>query len=159
MDEDDAGTLRRLLSYGEGTAGGLMNPDVIILGPTATVAEALARIREPDWLVSVAAQVFVTQPPWVPPTGRYLGVAHFQRLLREPPGMELSALPRAASPACRPTPPSARSRNGWPPTTCWPSPCATSSNGCSARSRWTTCSTARCRPTGGSASDRSGRVS
>ena len=90
MDEDDAGTLRRLLSYGEGTAGGLMNPDVIILGPTATVAEALARIREPEWLVSVAAQVFVTQPPWVPPTGRFLGVAHFQRLLREAPGLELS---------------------------------------------------------------------
>jgi CBS domain-containing protein len=90
MDADDAGTLRRLLSYGEGTAGGLMNPDVIIVGPTSTVAEALARIREPDWLVSVAAQVFVTQPPWVPPTGRYLGVVHFQRLLREAPGLELA---------------------------------------------------------------------
>jgi CBS domain-containing protein len=89
MDADDAGTLRRLLSYGEGTAGGLMNPDVIVVGPTSTVAEALARIREPDWLVSVAAQVFVTQPPWVPPTGRYLGVVHFQRLLREAPGLEL----------------------------------------------------------------------
>ena len=90
MDEDDAGTLRRLLSYGEGTAGGLMNPDVIILGPNATVAEALARIREPDWLVSVAAQIFVTRPPWVPPTGLFLGVVHFQRLLREAPGLELA---------------------------------------------------------------------
>ena len=90
MDEDDAGTLRRLLSYGEGTAGGLMNPDVIVLGPTATISEAQARIREPDWLVSVAAQVFVTQPPFVPPNGRYLGVVHFQRLLREPPSMELA---------------------------------------------------------------------
>lgn len=90
MDEDDAGTLRRLLSYGEGTAGGLMNPDVVIMGPTSTVAEALAHIREPEWLVSVAAQVFVTQPPWVPPTGRFLGVVHFQRLLREAPGLELS---------------------------------------------------------------------
>jgi Mg/Co/Ni transporter MgtE len=90
MDEDDAGTLRRLLSYGEGTAGGLMNPDLIILGPTSRVAEAQARVREPDWLVAVAAQVFVTQPPWVPPTGRYLGVVHFQRLLREPPSLELA---------------------------------------------------------------------
>ncbi len=89
MDEDDAGTLRRLLSYGEGTAGGLMNPDVIVLGSTATIAEAQARVREPEWLVSVAAQVFVTQPPFVPPTGRFLGVVHFQRLLREPPAMEL----------------------------------------------------------------------
>jgi CBS domain-containing protein len=89
MDAEDAGVIRRLLSYGEGTAGGLMNPEVVILGPTATVAEALAQIRDPEWLVTMAAQVFVTEPPFVPPTGRYLGVAHFQRLLREPPATEL----------------------------------------------------------------------
>ena len=46
-----------------------MTPDIIILGPTATVAEALAQIRDPDWLVSIAAQVFVVQPPYKPPTG------------------------------------------------------------------------------------------
>jgi Mg/Co/Ni transporter MgtE len=81
--------MRQLLSYEEGTAGGLMTPEIIILGPTATVAEALAQIRDPDWLVSIAAQVFVCRPPYRPPTGTYLGVVHFQRLLREPPGMEL----------------------------------------------------------------------
>ena len=42
--------MRRLLAYDEGTAGGLMTPELIILGPTATVAEALAQIRDPDWL-------------------------------------------------------------------------------------------------------------
>jgi CBS domain-containing protein len=89
MDEQEAGVIRRLLAYGEGTAGGLMNPEVVILGPTATVAEALAQIRDPEWLVTMAAQVFVTEPPFVPPTGRYLGVVHFQRLLREPPATEL----------------------------------------------------------------------
>jgi hypothetical protein len=41
------------------------------------------------WLVSIAAQVFVVQAPYKPPTGTYLGVVHFQRLLREPPSMEL----------------------------------------------------------------------
>ena len=66
-----------------------MTPEVIILGPAATVAEALAHIRDPEWLVSIACQVFVCQPPFKPPTGRYLGVVHFQRLLREPPSMEL----------------------------------------------------------------------
>jgi CBS domain-containing protein/flagellar motility protein MotE (MotC chaperone) len=90
MDTDDAEVIRRLLSYGEGVAGSLMNPDAIIMGPTATVAEALAQIRDPEWQVSLATQIFVTQPPWVPPTGLYLGVVHFQRLLREPPGMELT---------------------------------------------------------------------
>ena len=33
--------------------------------------------------------MFVTNPPFRAPTGRYLGVVHFQRLLREPPSMEL----------------------------------------------------------------------
>ncbi|HRE00481.1 MAG TPA: CBS domain-containing protein, partial [Ilumatobacteraceae bacterium] len=89
MDEDDAAVMRQLLSYEEGTAGGLMTPEIIILGPTATVAEALAMIRDPDWLVSIAAQVFVCRPPFHPPTGQYLGVVHFQRLLRESPGTEL----------------------------------------------------------------------
>ena len=89
MDEEDADVMRRLLSYEEGTAGALMTPEIIILGAHATVAEALAQIRDPEWLVSIAAQVFVVQPPYKPPTGHYLGVVHFQRLLREPPAMEL----------------------------------------------------------------------
>jgi MgtE intracellular N domain/CBS domain len=89
MDADDADVVRRLLSYEEGTAGGMMTPDVIVLGPTATVAEALAHIREPDWVVSIAAQVFVCQPPFRAPTGKLLGTAHVQRLLREQPSTEL----------------------------------------------------------------------
>ncbi len=90
MDADDADVMRRLLSYEDGSAGSLMTPDIIILGPTSTVAEALAEIRDPEWLVSIAAQVFVVQAPFKPPTGQYLGVVHFQRLLREPPATELS---------------------------------------------------------------------
>jgi CBS domain-containing protein len=89
MDAEDADVVRRLLAYEEGTAGGMMNPEVLVLGPTATVADALALIRQPDWVVSIAAQVFVCQPPFKPPTGRLLGTAHFQRLLREPPSAEL----------------------------------------------------------------------
>ena len=85
MDAEDADVMRRLLSYEDGTAGALLTPDIIILGPTNTVADALAEVRDPEWLVSIAAQVFVVQPPYKPPTGTYLGVVHFQRLLREPP--------------------------------------------------------------------------
>jgi len=92
MDAEDADVVRRLLAYTEGTAGALMTPDIIIMGANATVAEALAEIRDPDWLVSIAAQVFVVRPPYKPPTGRYLGVVHFQRLLREPPSTELGQL-------------------------------------------------------------------
>ena len=75
MDAEDADVMRRLLSYEEATAGGMMTPEVVVLGPTATVAEALAQIREPDWVVSIAAQVFVCHPPFKPPTGRLLGTA------------------------------------------------------------------------------------
>ena len=92
MDVDDADVVRRLLAFEEGTAGGLMTPEVIILGPDATVAEALAQIRDPDWVVSIAAQVFVTQAPFRAPTGKLIGVVHVQRLLREPPPMSLGRL-------------------------------------------------------------------
>jgi CBS domain-containing protein len=92
MDVDDADVVRRLLSYEEGTAGGLMTPEVIILGPDATVAEALAQIRDPDWVVSIAAQVFVTNAPFKAPTGTLIGVVHMQRLLREPPHMAIGRL-------------------------------------------------------------------
>jgi CBS domain-containing protein len=89
MDDDDAETMRQLLSHAEGTAGALMSPDVIVMSPDATVADALARIREPNILVSIAAQVFVAHAPHYPPTGTYLGVVHFQRLLRESPNLTL----------------------------------------------------------------------
>ena len=89
MDDQDAETMRQLLSYPTGTAGSLLTPDIIVLGPDATVAEALAHIRDPERLVSIAAQVFVAHAPHYPPTGTYLGVVHFQRLLRERPSLSL----------------------------------------------------------------------
>ncbi|HEY3703139.1 MAG TPA: CBS domain-containing protein [Acidimicrobiales bacterium] len=85
MTPDEAAPVRRLLDYDPDTAGGLMNPEPVILRPTVTVAEALARMRDPELPATLAAQVFVTQPPTDTPTGRYLGVAGYQRLLREPP--------------------------------------------------------------------------
>ena len=92
MGDEDAETVRRLLSYEEGTAGGLMTPEVIILGPHVTVSEALAQIRHPAWVVSIAAQVFVCNAPFKSPTGKFLGIVHMQRLLREPPNMEIGRM-------------------------------------------------------------------
>jgi CBS domain-containing protein/sporulation protein YlmC with PRC-barrel domain len=85
MDPDEAEPVRRLLTYRPDTAGGLMTPEPIILAPTATVAQALARVRDPDLPVPLAAQVFVCQPPLETPTGRFVGVVGVQRLLREAP--------------------------------------------------------------------------
>lgn len=89
MDPDEAEPVRRLLTYQPDTAGGLMTPEPIILGTHATVAQALARIRDPDLPVPLAAQVFIAQPPLETPTGRFLGMVSFQRLLREAPSKPL----------------------------------------------------------------------
>jgi CBS domain-containing protein len=90
MDPEEAEPVRRLLTYEPDTAGGLMTPEPVVLGPQATVAEALARMRDHDLPVALATQVFICQPPTETPTGRFLGVAHFQRLLREAPSKQLS---------------------------------------------------------------------
>jgi flagellar motility protein MotE (MotC chaperone) len=85
MEPDDAADMRRLMQYEERTAGGLMTTEPIVLQPDATVADALARVRQQDLSPSLAAQVYVCRPPDQTPTGKYLGLVHFQRLLRDPP--------------------------------------------------------------------------
>lgn len=89
MDPDEAEPVRRLLSYQPDTAGGLMTPEPVILAPNATVAEALARVRDPNIPVPLAAAVFVCRPPLETPTGRYVGNVGIQRLLRETPSKPL----------------------------------------------------------------------
>lgn len=85
MEPDEAEDVRALLSYDAATAGGLMSPEPIILAPDATVADALALIRNPDITPAMGAIAFVCRSPLETPTGRYLGGVHYQRLLREPP--------------------------------------------------------------------------
>lgn len=92
MEPGEAGPVRRLLTYSENTAGGMMTSEPVILSPDATVAEALARVRDPEISPSLAAQVYVCRPPTETPTGKYVGIAHIQRLLREPPSSLVSGI-------------------------------------------------------------------
>jgi Mg/Co/Ni transporter MgtE len=85
MEPEESEPVRRLLEYPTNSAGGLMTPEPIVLTPDASVAEALARVRNPDLTPALASMVFVCRPPTDTPTGHYLGCAHIQRLLREPP--------------------------------------------------------------------------
>jgi flagellar motility protein MotE (MotC chaperone)/sporulation protein YlmC with PRC-barrel domain len=105
MEPGEAAPLRRLLAYDDNSAGGLMTTNPVILGPEATIAEALAVVRRVELSPVMAASVFVCRPPLETPTGKFLGLVHIQRLLREPPATavgtiidtELESLPPTAT--------------------------------------------------------------
>jgi len=102
MEPDEAEDVRRLMSYVEDTAGAMMTPEPVILGPDATVADALAHVRNEELTPSLAALVYVCRPPLETPTGRFLGVAHIQRLLREPPSTLVAGAMDGSLAALRP---------------------------------------------------------
>ncbi len=85
MDPDDSDPVRRLLEHSPDTAGGLMTSNPVVLTADTSVAEALARVRDPDLTPALSSLVFVTRPPTATPTGHYLGCIPLQRLLRVPP--------------------------------------------------------------------------
>jgi Mg/Co/Ni transporter MgtE len=92
MDPEESEPVRRLLSHSPDTAGGLMTSEPVVVAPDTTVAEALARVRDPDLTPALASLVFVVRPPTATPTGRYLGCVHLQALLREPPANLVSGI-------------------------------------------------------------------
>lgn len=92
MDPEEADDVRRLLTYEESTAGGMMTTEPIVLPPDATIADALALVREPELIPALATMVYVCRPPIETPTGRFLGAAHLQALLREPPSSLVGAI-------------------------------------------------------------------
>ena len=92
IDAEDADDIRSLMQYESLTAGGLMTNEPVICSADTTVAEAMAKIRNRQVPQVLAAQVFVTLPPFEAATGKYLGVVHFQKLLRYPPNERLGSL-------------------------------------------------------------------
>ena len=92
MEPEDAEDVQRLMHYEDYSAGGMMTTEPIVLTADSTVAEALAQVRANEVAPGLASQVFVCRPPTETPTGRFLGVVHFQRLLREPPATLLGGI-------------------------------------------------------------------
>ena len=92
MEPEEARDVRRLLAYDDYTAGGLMTTEPVIVGPETPIAAALAIVRREDLTPALASMVFVVRPPLETPTGRFLGVAHIQRLLREAPHTPVGAV-------------------------------------------------------------------
>ena len=92
MEPDEAEPVRRLMSYDENTAGGLMTTEAIVLGPEASVAEGLALVRREQIAPALASAVYVCRPPLETPTGRFLGMVHTQALLRETPSSPVGSI-------------------------------------------------------------------
>lgn len=85
MDPDDSDPVRRLLEHSPDTAGGLMTTDPVVITADTSIAEALARLRDPDLTPALSSLVFVTRAPTATPTGNYLGCVPLQKLLCVPP--------------------------------------------------------------------------
>ena len=105
MEPEEAEDVRMLLEFAPNTAGGLMTTDPVIVSQDTTIAEVLAIIREKELPAALATTVFVTMSPYEPPTGRFLGIVHFQRLLRHPPHETIGTiLDRSSEPVRAETP-------------------------------------------------------
>lgn len=92
MEPEDAEDVQRLMKYEDYSAGGMMTTEPIVLTADSTVAEALAKVRASEISAGLASQVFICRQPIETPTGRFMGVVHIQRLLREPPATLLGGI-------------------------------------------------------------------
>ena len=92
MEPEDAEDVLRLMNYEDYSAGGMMTTEPIVLTADATIAEALAAVRQSEISPALASQVYVCRSPLETPTGRFIGIAHLQRLLREPPATLLGSI-------------------------------------------------------------------
>jgi CBS domain-containing protein len=92
MEPEDAEDVQRLMRYEDYSAGGMMTTEPIILSADSTVADALAAVRQSEISPALASQIFICRQPLETPTGRFIGMAHYQRLLREPPSTLLGSI-------------------------------------------------------------------
>jgi Mg/Co/Ni transporter MgtE len=92
MDPDDAEDVLRLMTYEDYSAGGMMTTEPIVMSADYTVADALAAVRQSEISPALASQVFIARQPLETPTGRFIGMVHYQRLLREPPATLLGSI-------------------------------------------------------------------
>ena len=85
MEPEEAEDVRRLLAYDEYTAGGMMTTEPLVVAPETPVATCLAMISREQLHAALASTVHVCRSPLETPTGKLLGIVHFQQLLRERP--------------------------------------------------------------------------
>jgi len=82
----DAAKIRKLMSYSEDSAGGIMDPVVISVPENATVAEAVNKIRAAEFDEDFYSVYIVDK------TGRFLGDVRLRLLLTPPENTKISSL-------------------------------------------------------------------
>ena len=87
MDAEPQDEVRELLEFEEDTAGGMMTTDYVALPEDATVADALAAIRESEDLLEMLNTLFLTDAD-----GRLTGTVPLARLLVAEPESPVRAL-------------------------------------------------------------------
>lgn len=83
ISEEDEEVLRHLLTYPDDTAGGIMNPEVVALGPAATVDDAIRYLRSAEEDTVTAALYVVNEKR------RLLGFVRLRRLVTAHPAAQL----------------------------------------------------------------------
>lgn len=83
ISTEDEEVLRKLLTYPEDTAGGIMNPEVVALQPAATVDDAIRYLRSADE-DTITAAVYV-----IDELKRLLGFVRLRRLVTARPAARL----------------------------------------------------------------------
>jgi magnesium transporter len=85
IDVEDSREVRRLLSYGEETAGGIMQAELVAVPENATVAETINRLRTLEEAVSEPASIFVINS-W----NQVVGHLSLHRLIMADPDVPLA---------------------------------------------------------------------
>ena len=67
MEPEDAEDVLRLMNYEDYSAGGMMTTD------------ALAAVRQKEISPALASQIYICRQPIETPTGRFIGLVHYQR--------------------------------------------------------------------------------
>jgi CBS domain-containing protein len=89
--------IRGLLSHNPQTAGGIMNPDFVMVGDHVSVAEAVAAVRTSEVPAEQILSVYASDA-----TGRLTGGVHLAALIRATPTQVVSAVIDANAPVVAP---------------------------------------------------------
>jgi Mg/Co/Ni transporter MgtE len=87
MEPAEAREVQKLLEYDENTAGGLMNPEFLRLGPQLTATQALDEIRRQADVIAHVHDAFVLQPD-----GKLAGVLSLRDIILARPDAHVLAL-------------------------------------------------------------------